>query len=280
MRFVFVTYEGQASYSKNDALVADWLIGEGHEVTAIPWTEPVSSLNDYDLIVMRSAWDYPRRAAEFARWLDAVAELPVANTASLMRWNSNKRYLLDLAQQSVNIPRTKILKPGDNLDQLMSEWDVDTAVVKPTVGASGQGVVKVQRGDQLPDAQETNVQWLIQEFMPEIAAGEASLCFFGGKFSHAILKQPQAGEFRINQAFGGRNLPLTPATEMVQAAQAVLESLDHVPLYARVDGLMQDSTFVLFELELVEPSFYFLVAPEAAQHFGRAIVDHALALLE
>jgi glutathione synthase/RimK-type ligase-like ATP-grasp enzyme len=182
LRFVFVTYEGQASYSKNDALVADWLIGEGHEVTAIPWTEPVSSLNDYDLIVMRSAWDYPRRAAEFARWLDAVAELPVANAASLMRWNSNKRYLLDLAQQGVNIPRTKILKPGDNLDQLMSEWDVDTAVVKPTVGASGQGVVKVQRGDQLPDAQETNAQWLIQEFMPEIAAGEASLCFFGGNF--------------------------------------------------------------------------------------------------
>lgn len=259
----------------NDALVANWLVDQGHTVQGIPWTEDISHFQDADLIVVRSTWDYPTKITEFHAWLDAVSTLPVANPVQLMRWNSNKKYLLTLQDQGIAIPRTQMIESATDLAQVMEAWDVETAVVKPTVGASGKGVDKIQR-DQLTELIDLNTQMLVQEFVPEISGGEYSLAFFAGEYSHTIIKKPKAGEFRINSGYGGSFEEAAPPRHLVQEAQAIVDSLEPKPLYVRVDCLVRDERLLLLELELVEPSFFFLAAPEAAARFGQAIVSHAI----
>ena len=110
MNITFVTYAAQPEPSANDALVAEWLIRQGHHVKGVPWTEDLERFADADLVVVRSTWDYPQHPEQFARWLDNVRDrLPIANPVDLMKWNMDKRYLLDLEQQGFRIPRSAVL---------------------------------------------------------------------------------------------------------------------------------------------------------------------------
>jgi hypothetical protein len=114
---------------------------------------------------------------------------------------------------------------------------------------------------------------MVQAYLPEVAsAGEWSLMFFQGQYSHAVLKTPAAGEFRIQAHYGGMTVALAPDAHVIQQAQRVVDALPETPVYARVDGVVRAGQLVLMELEVIEPVLFLGSDPDAAARFAAAIL--------
>ncbi|MEM6999144.1 MAG: hypothetical protein AAF529_00060 [Pseudomonadota bacterium] len=277
-KVVFVTYDQRPDLSASDQLVADALRPLGVEVVAIPWGRPAATYAGSRAIILRSNWDYPKDPEAFSGWLDSIAHLPVFNSATTVQQNLYKTYLAELKQAGIKVPRTALLAPSSDVGKLMAELGLTEAVVKPVCGASGAMVQRIDLNTAATWRQEispvfANRDFLLQELVTEIAQGEISMAFFAGQFSHAVLKIPAAGEFRINSQYQGHIQPYSPSEDLIKQGADVLSTLPEPPLYARVDGVLRNNDFLLFELELNEPSFFFTVVPEAATNFARAIAD-------
>ncbi|GAA5011611.1 transporter [Pseudoluteimonas lycopersici] len=257
------------------------LDGAGIEAVPTPWTAHVddaSGLRDFDRVLPLLAWGYH---FQHARWLRACATwqregLPVANPASMLAWNSDKRYLARLAERGVAIPPTTFT---DALSQAVVErafdgTGADELIVKPAVSGGAWKTRRVRRGDVVEDAPGTTM--LVQPYMPTIETeGETSLLYFGGRFSHAVNKRPVAGEFRIQEEFGGLYALLpSPPAGAVALAEQVLAAVDEPLLYARIDMVPDaDGRWLLMEAELIEPDFYLGVDPGKGAGFARALVE-------
>ena len=114
---------------------------------------------------------------------------------------------------------------------------------------------------------------MLQKFMDAIVTeGEWSLMFFGGTFSHAIVKRPKHGDFRVQNDFGGTALLADPPTQVLASATRALQAVDPT-LYARVDGIVDNNRFLLMELELIEPMLFLSDHPEAPTRFAHAIAN-------
>ncbi len=276
---LFITCNRWPALSESDTLVATALQALGHQVQPLPWQHDLPHGKAADLLVLRSNWDYHYALDDFTAWLAAreAAPVPLYNPPSLVRWNLQKGYLLDLQASGVTIPVTAVLDAADDPQAIYTKYGWDRAVIKPLAGASGH-LVECVAQDGLAAwratvrAQRPEQRWLIQEFIPEIAAGEVSLVFIEGSFSHAIAKRPQPGEFRINSQYQGQIARVTPDAAVIEQAERVLAALPALPLYARVDGVVTaQGEFCLIELELNEPGLYFPYAPEQAVQFAAAI---------
>ncbi|MEL6986099.1 MAG: hypothetical protein AAFO29_26960, partial [Actinomycetota bacterium] len=213
MNIVLVTCKTWPALSRGDTELADELTARGHRVLARPWNDaPLADFTTADLAVLRSNWDYHHDLHAFASWLDQVdhsgAEL--RNPAALVRPHLDKSYLVDLLADGFRTPQTLVTADFD-LDTVLGWVDdhgLDRVVVKPAWGASGHGV-ELAKTTELPalagswQADATRRPMLIQEFIPHIHAGEVALVYFAGTFSHAMLRQPAAGDFRVNGDHGG-----------------------------------------------------------------------------
>ena len=112
----------------------------------------------------------------------------------------------------------------------------------------------------------------MQPFLDEIArTGEWSLLFFGGAFSHAVLKQPATGDFRVQMQYGGTDRALDPPPQMLRAADASRRAADAEPLYARIDGVERDGQFELMEVEVIEPYLFLPGSPGAVDRYVDAV---------
>jgi glutathione synthase/RimK-type ligase-like ATP-grasp enzyme len=153
---------------------------------------------------------------------------------------------------------------------------LEEAVIKPAIGASGHEVTIVRRGALVGGgaaAWTSRTPVVVQEVMPEVGRdGEVSCVFFDGDFSHAALKRPREGEFRVNSQYGGEVTKLALPDSLVAQARAALATLGGMPLYARVDSVLRDGAFVLMELELIEPGLMLDLDPAAAGRFAAATV--------
>ncbi len=238
-----------------------------------------------DAVLIRSTWDYTENPEAFCAWLDAISatELPVVNPAALVRWNSDKRYLADLAAAGVpTVPTTVV----DSRDQ---DWSVpegfDEFVVKPSVGAGSKGAQRFSAQDV--DAARTHAEQLlaagrtvlIQPYLPSVDAGsETALIHFDGVFSHAITKGPMLGRDGKAEMVDGLYVaevidPRTATDAQLDVAQQVLAAVPHPGgLYARVDLIDDpDGSPVLLELEMIEPSLFFAFDPPAADRLVAAV---------
>jgi glutathione synthase/RimK-type ligase-like ATP-grasp enzyme len=201
------------------------------------------------------------------------------NPPHVLRWNTDKRYLARLAHPHLSPPPTEILDRGAAVDlrALLQARDWEEAVMKPTISADGFSTERTSRATAASDqgtldAMLVRGDVLIQPLVPEIRTrGEISMMFFAGRFSHAVNKRPQAGEFRVQERLGGRIVRTDPPPALIACGQAVLDQ--HAPgcLYARVDTVVAADRFVLMEIELVEPSLYLEHDPPAADAFALAI---------
>ena len=275
-RIAFVTHEAEPGLMPDDRVAADELERRGAPVEAIPWSAASAGWRDFDAVIVRSTWDYHLRPAEFRRWLDAreADGTRLANPAAMIRWNSHKGYLLDLERRGVRIVPTRLVPAGRAEELVAALAALPAAIVKPAVSASAHGAHRVDggapSGETLSLAAASDV--LVQPFLPEIEPGESSLIFFGGAFSHAVLKRPKAGDFRVQAEHGGTAATLVPDAALVESARAALVAVPGgPPLYARVDGVVQGGTFVLMEIELIEPQLYFANDPGAPARFADAL---------
>jgi glutathione synthase/RimK-type ligase-like ATP-grasp enzyme len=152
----------------------------------------------------------------------------------------------------------------------------DTLVIKPPVSAAADGTHRLRRGDPLPDAARGRAM-MVQPYLPSVAEeGEYSLLLFGGRFSHAIVKRPRAGDYRVQPHLGGSEEPCAPPDGAIEIAQAALAAAPAPAAYARVDlvrGL--DGRLAVIELELIEPSLWLQHAPDGGESFVAAVRDHA-----
>ncbi|HZO26837.1 MAG TPA: glutathione synthetase [Chloroflexota bacterium] len=278
MHVVLVTCLAWPELSASDRLYAEALEHCGVSTAAAPWNGPPDPFVGADLVVLRSNWDYHHDLAGFTAWLDALerAGTRMLNAPSLVRWNLEKRYLLDLERRGVRVPKTEVV-PGDpsTVASVLARHGWAEAVVKPLVGASGHGVRLVRSGESLAAEGIAAVRGMVvvQEYLPEVAqSGEVSYVFFDARYSHAVLKRPAPGDFRVNSDYQGTIEPFQPDPSLVRQARAVLDALPETPLYARVDGVTRNGALLVTELEVNEPSLSLALAPGSAARFADATV--------
>jgi hypothetical protein len=279
-----VTYPKLPDLSPDDHPLRDALQALGASVHAVSWDDPAVAWASFDAVVLRSCWDYHLRFAEFRGWLDRLEAGGVRlwNPPGVVRWNYDKTYLRDLAGDGVVLPGTEWLAPGDapDLVRLLGARGWDQAVVKPQVSASAYETWLTDRHRGATDQprlahllQTGGV--LVQEFVPEVmTAGELSLVYIAGAFSHAVRKRAGAGEFRVQERFGGWAEPATAGAAALEAGSRALARVPGPWLYARVDGVERDGgeRFLVMELEVFEPQLFLEFSPPAARRLAEAIL--------
>jgi glutathione synthase/RimK-type ligase-like ATP-grasp enzyme len=239
------------------------------------WTDP-GDLSGYDLVLPLFAWGYQRDVAGWYALLDRLeAEaLPVANPVRVLRWNSDKAYLAELGAKGVAVvPTVEVAELDEaSLAAAMSELAIDEAVIKPAISGGADGTHRIAAGAPAP-ADALGQRRLVQPLMPGILTeGEYSLFFFAGRFSHAIVKRPAWGDFRVQEQFGGRETVWAASDTAQDLAAAALAAAPAAPVYARVD-MVGDAAGKLhiMELELIEPSLFLHHAPDKGAAFGAAV---------
>ena len=281
-RIAFVTCAQWPEVHGDDRLVADALRPHGFQVTPAVWNDPSVDWRQFASVVIRATWDYHLDADRYAAWLRGCeAEgINLWNPAAMVLSNIDKGYLGQLAAAGVPAVPIAYVARGrrQSLRALLERRNWTRAVVKPAVSASAYGTWRTSpataAADQrLFDDEVLRRAMLVQPFVDEIViAGEWSIVFFEGEYSHAVLKTPACGDFRVQEELGGRCEPRDPSPEIVEQARRVLAHAAAPPLYARVDGIERAGAFVLMELEINEPFLYIGSAVGAARRFADAIV--------
>jgi glutathione synthase/RimK-type ligase-like ATP-grasp enzyme len=256
------------------------LTAAGAKVDPIPWTH-ATDVSGFDLVTPLVAWGYHE---EYARWLDFLDRAeserwPMINPPALLRWNGDKAYLAELAERGVStVPTMAVESCCDaDLEEARRRFDSEWLVVKPPVSASAAGTHRLGPTEDLPDDRRGR-PLIIQPLIEEIArTGEFSLMLFNGEYSHAVVKRPKSGDFRVQELHGGVTMPCkAPPEGAIELAQAALAAAPADAAYARVDIVPDDSGLLrIMELELIEPSLFLDHAPDGGAAFSRSLLRFA-----
>jgi len=281
-RICFVTCQTWPQISESDRLVQQALEARGATVAARAWNAPGADWDGFDTIVLRSNWDYHFDPDAFLGWLDRLerAGARIWNPPALVRWNLTKAYLLELARAGVPTVATVLLEDETRagLETLMAARGWSRVVVKPVISASAHDT-RLVSGDTLDETVDALASGairrpvLVQPFLEEIQnRGEWSLVFIDDALTHAVLKRPASGEFRVQPRLGGTVETPAPPDGVPAVARRALDALPVPPLYARIDGVETAAGFQIMEVEVNEPGLFFPYAPAAALRFAEALL--------
>ncbi len=259
------------------------LADRGLPAEPVVWDDASVDWGRFDLVVIRSTWDYTHRRDDYVAWADRVEEATALyNPAEVVRWNTHKSYLMQLEERGAPVVPTAWLAQGARIDlaELLAGRRWEQAVAKPAVGAGAERLVHI-RPDQLELAQHhldallRAGDVLVQPLLSAITtAGELSVVVIDDTVTHAVRKHPAEGNIRTQIEHGGRYERVEPPPEPAELATWVVESTGHDLLYARVDLVPdQAGTWQVTELEATEPSLMLGWAPEAAGALAGAIED-------
>jgi O-ureido-D-serine cyclo-ligase len=260
----------------------------GCEVEIAEWDDPKVDWGAFDVALLRSAWDYCERIGEFLAWVERASQVThVLNPLPLVRWNTDKHYLAELAAGGAAVVPSTFIEPGDDpaaaLKRFLDTHAQAELVVKPAVGAGSRDTQRHLRGEvaaavahakRLLDAKRSV---LVQPYLARVDEdGETALMFFEGQFSHAIRKGPllPRGAAATSGLFAPETItPREPDKDELRLAQKVMSVVPFgTPLYARVDLIRDDSGVpCVLELEMAEPSLFFVHAAESAERFVAAV---------
>jgi glutathione synthase/RimK-type ligase-like ATP-grasp enzyme len=267
----------------DDAHLAASLEQLGLQPRVSVWNDPDVDWSQFDAVLIRTVWDYFKHYAAFLCWLDRLDQLgvPTINDSQLVRWNSDKRYLLELAGHGVAIIPTRLASARELRDVLAARQG-QQVVVKPTVSGGAwhtlRGVVGDPAFDQAVTELPAELDYLVQPFIPEVVNdGEWSLLYFAGEFSHAVIKRPAAGDYRVQSEFGGSADPIQPSAATLAAADRALAAVAAIGhgnhAYVRVDGVICEGHFLIMELELIEPFLHLGSHPQAAERLAQHVAE-------
>jgi len=289
-RVALATCDAMPDGFEGDRALKTELEAAGARVSYVSWDDPGADWDAFDVVVVRSTFDYPRRRDEFLAWADSL-DGRVRNFPDVLRWNSDKRYLADLAGAGLPVVPTIFVSPGDPLPPLHGE-----VVVKPTVSAGGRDTGRFAPAahdaarDLLVHIIEGGRVAMIQPYLRAVdERGETALVFVAGQPSHVLRKRAVLAPDEVAPArdddIGAAEImydeDLVRAGEATDAERAlavaivdaVTERFGASPLYARVDLLAgEDGAPTLLEVELVEPALYLAEAPAAARRLAAAIM--------
>jgi glutathione synthase/RimK-type ligase-like ATP-grasp enzyme len=280
-RVGLATYRRLPNLSADDRMLVPALAAFGLRAEAVVWDQP-DVPPDVTAVVIRSCWDYHLRIDEFLSWLSGLERrgVLVLNPPPLIRWNADKHYLLDLSSRGVATVPTRVVRKGERgrLAGVLAEAGFEEAVVKPAVSASAHATWRTSRASAQHDDSQFQAavgagDVLVQPLISAVTTqGEWSVICFGGTPSHAVLKRPAAGDWRVQSELGGTAELRTAPPSLVDDARRVLSAAGaEQAAYARVDGYLDNDRLVLMELELIEPQLFLDLEPEAPSRFARAI---------
>ncbi|HTL12842.1 MAG TPA: hypothetical protein VL588_10160 [Bdellovibrionota bacterium] len=281
-RIAFATCSEVPDLSDNDRLAVKELARLGIEAVPAIWSEP-RDWRGFDAVILRSTWYYWLHYRRFLEWLELLeaSGKPVWNPVPLLRWNTNKLYLKDLIGAGLPVVPTQWISPGDwkSVAEFSRSTAWDEVVVKPVVSGGAFSTFRLPgRGLESARAQFQEI-WgfgpaMIQPFLKQILTeGEYSFLFYGGEFSHAVLKSAAPGDYRVQHIYGGTSRAVQVDRSWIQTAERIIDAVDTVPLYARVDMVRGEDGLLLMELELTEPNLFFGDQPGSAAMFAEKVLQ-------
>ncbi len=291
LRCAYLTMESLEGFFCSDSLTYQPLRDLGWSVEEVPWRKANVDWPRFDVVVIRSPWDYFKSPQAFLEVLEQIERsgTRLANSLRVVKWNSDKAYLRELEAHGIEIVPTlwnDSLAQSD-LDAAFDRFAAEVVankqntcqeiVVKPTVGAGAWDTFRLSRQapETFAEAMEAFASRpvMIQPFLDSIIErGEFSLFFFGDEFSHCISKLPKPGDFRVQEEHGGLIQLCQPESDMLSMSQRVLSVIGEPLLYARVDLVyLPSGELAVIEVELIEPSLYFGYDERSASRFAAAV---------
>lgn len=284
-----VTCDEMVDAHPDDEELATVLQWRGHHVDIRSWSDPGTDWAAYDLALLRTTWDYSTRYEEFLAWLRRCPAR-VLNDPDLVVWNSDKRYLQDLAAAGLPVVPTTFVAPGDPAPPLGGE-----VVVKPTVSAGSRltGRFSPRAHDEarvlLAAIAAVGKTAMVQPFLAAVdRTGETDIVLIDGVPSHAMRKGPVLRPDEVAPAVTGGGpahamlnpdlvAATTPDPAQLDLAERVRDVLvaqfGSMPLVLRVDLLDSPAGPVVLEVEAIEPNLSFGLARHASARLADAIED-------
>lgn len=265
-----------------DGLVVKALQDRGFRVTRKSWSDPEFDWSSTKAVLFRTTWDYFDRYEEWKGWLEKVNQVTeMINPYSLVQWNMDKHYLRDLQEKGVNIPETHYVEIGvvTKLAALFAQKEWTECILKPCISGAARHTYRIDLSNIYEH--EPIFQKLIQEeammlqpFQKNVVEkGEISLMVMGGQFTHAVLKIAKAGDFRVQDDFGGTVHEYQPTSEEIAFAEKAVAACDPQPFYARVDIIRDNNNeLAVIEMEMIEPELWFRLNPKAAEVLAGSII--------
>ncbi|MEC4015416.1 ATP-grasp domain-containing protein [Streptomyces sp. H27-D2] len=262
------------------------LRARGVDAVAVAWDADDFDWSRCAAVVIRSTWGYADRWPEFLAWADAVeAATRFDNPAGVVRWNTDKRYLRELADHGVPVVPTRFVGPRENL--VLPERG--HFVVKPAVSAGARDSARYAEhhhdlaARHIAALHAAGSTAMVQPYLSRIAEGERALVFLGGVFSHAIRKGPvltDVGVVDNDRVAHPDQVPHQPSAAELELAAAALAAVpgQDTLLYARIDiALGDDGSPLVMELELVEPNLFMDHSPTGLRRFTDLVHARAVA---
>ena len=293
-RCALLTLSDIGDYIAYDHLLIEPLAQLGWQAELVAWDVP-TDWDGYQAVIIRSPWDYQDRLAEFMRVLQQIEDSRalLLNPLSIVQWNHDKRYLQQLQQHGCSIVPTQFVTrlSSADIEQAFAHFASDRLILKPVISAAALNTHVLWRADW--QQQWANIQpafqqrlAMLQPFVEAVLSeGEYSLFYFAGEFSHAIVKRPRPGDFRVQEEYGAALQWIKPDQTLLHAAELSLQATQAITatslLYARVDLVrLADGTAAIMELELIEPSLYFNMDAASPERFAAAFVAMAAEALQ
>lgn len=288
MNIALVTYLDKGAYASptvanEDDSLLHFLKTKGLTIEKVIWNDTNVSWEDYDLAILKSPWDYFDLIEDFYNWLAKLESknIRLLNPIDVVKWNADKHYLHDIEKTGLKVTPSIFISQGTHIDLklYLDKFNGDQIIVKPCVSGGSKNTFKVTAAN----VEEVNPKldlllqqedFIIQPFLTEIQEeGEWSFLFFGGKFSHALLKKAKAGDFRVQHALGGTIHPQNPPHHLLEDAQKYVDQFAKDCLYARVDGTVVAQKFLLMELELIEPFLFLDTFENSYENYYQALLQ-------
>jgi len=281
-----ISWSGLSQGAESEQLLMPLLAARGVDAQMVDWRNASVHFSQFDLLVLRSCWDYHLHVQEFTEWLLRTSRVaPILNLVDTVLWNSSKFYLRELEEKGIPIAPTCFVSGDERIRQSLpaqiQTWG--KVVVKPAISASAYKTRVFERGsvpslDALGGLMEGK-DFLVQQFVPEIQTeGEISFIYIDGAYSHAVRKRPAHGDFRVQQEHGGSAELFDPPASLLKQAREMggLAQQVSTSLYCRLDAVEKNGRLILMELELIEPELYLGLAEGAAERFADAIAQRII----
>lgn len=253
---VVLTDQDHFPFDVDDVRLATAFDQAGISYTCKVWTEYEPQAGDQ--VLMRTIWNYTKMSQDFFKLLERLEKrhCQIANPTDVLRWNSDKSYLLELFQKGLPVIPTSVVGV---FDPEATSFPGHPLIVKPAIGSSGINAFLIEsESDWIKTKVLSGQKVIVQPYLDSIiTSGEVSFIFFGKELSHSVLKFPAAKDFRVHEEHGGTSRPYLPTPNQIEIARQFISSTPSPCAYARVDMIVSGSTLLLVELELIEPSFYF-----------------------
>lgn len=288
-RIALVTCAAYPALDPDDRPLVDLLWSEGATPSIVVWDDPDVPWHEFELVVLRSTWDYTADRTRFLAWADSLAgRTTLVNPAPIVHWNSDKAYLRDLIRADVPVVATAFVAPGE--EPVLPDGEF---VVKPTVSAGSRNTYRFS-ADRHEDAARAVAEIhglgktaMVQPYLASVdSQAETAMVFIDGRFSHAARKAALLGLDVTDHAFENGLFIREEITareardDQLAVAEAALACAPPGWLYARVDLVDDDAGApVVLELEMVEPSLFLGTTADdatgAAARLAQAIARRA-----